>query len=194
MLQNSADDVGNELYFLRKRKFISYKNDSESGPGSSDSLKKIDRQTSSVSNSSYYYTSSQEATDIAQIWKLLNLPDCDLQDFQQKKSKHIAYEILVKMIRELIKKLEHFCNTSLVHNLSENFLEDAFNFTEILKNFQSYFQNSNCSTKKMEILAILPKSWKFEMFAQNFKRSYWLYMKLLDFDRDICKFESMYSL
>lgn len=87
--------------------------------------------------------------------------------------------------------MEVFCNKPIFDGLSEDFVTDAYNFQEVLLNLRMYFNSSMCIKKKMEVLSLLPKTWKFREMRTDFECSYRLYKKLQKLDRDVRKFNSL---
>lgn len=179
-----------EGYQLRPKKLISRENSriGQASGGSLDGLTSSNSQSSNLSSGSSFWSSSQELSDLHKILKVLHIQESDVPTSNRIKHRAVADEFFVKVLQELNKKIERVYQQSLLQDLGENFLQNARQFSEIVTNLQNYFEITSCPVKKIEILSMLPKSWKLGEIIAHFQCTAWLYKKLLSFDRDVSKY------
>lgn len=68
---------------------------------------------------------------------------------------------------------------------SQNVHNDKFK--EALCNLQKEFMQLSTNIKKLEILALLPKSWTFSKISEYFPITYYIYRKLNQLERSLGK-------
>lgn len=77
---------------------------------------------------------------------------------------------------------------------SENFNCISDDFEELLTNLQEEYKQLDTNAKKLEILALLPKSWKFSKMSLYFSITYYMYRKLNEFEQSLSKILIVYTL
>lgn len=146
-------------------------------------------QSSTKSETSIFFSPSQEKKDIDAICEIIDLPVMDTV-----KSKSSSTNLTLQIVTSIIKKIENVSNCRILENLGADFLQDAGDFLEIMRNLQNRFEKTDNNGKKLEILALLPKKWSFREISKNFECSHYLYRKLNQFDRNLGKLMILQSI
>ena len=135
------------------------------------------------SNFSDFFTLSQEKRVVDTVLSNLQLPNLKKYQFYKIKRVHDAQNIVqdvCKNFRQLLTKATN-SNIFVPERVSKNIMEDSCILRDVLFNLQRKFIANHSVYEKLEILALLPKTWIKHKISQFFECNNYLYMKLHQF-------------
>lgn len=144
--------------------------------------------SSQSSSGSEYVTPSQELINLKKILFPLGISSIDFSKIKHNKNSLItlAHTVTSKFNEKLAEALGIDCNLSSSIPVP-NFSSDNEDFEELLRNLRDEYMLLNSNMKKLEILALLPKSWKFSKMSAHFPITHYIYRKLNEFERSLSK-------
>lgn len=147
-------------------------------------------QSSQVSKSSEFISLSQEKDNVNALLKSLGLPAVN---FTKTKKKKVFIDIVQSVVQKVNEKLSSAIEKRPVklylHEGNEQ--SNQKEFMEVLSNLRMEYIRLTTNIKKLEVLTLLPKNWKYAKISEYFPITRYIYQKLNDFERNIGKSEGM---
>lgn len=144
----------------------------------------LSSESSQKSGDSEYISLSQGQRNLISVLNALGIFQVDLSQVKGSKTS------LMNLVKDVGENFAEKLTSAL--QLNPSFLKQhetsmSKDFADILSNLRTEYEKQHSSTKKMEILSLLPGDWKYAKIAEYFPVTDYIYRKFISFERNIGK-------